>query len=123
MFNVPIKPERALNPSQLSKWTILLRDRLVGQDPRRSRTVKGVTVLTRKSVSLFLLNNTAPRTSQISWTLIDSSMAGKVVRQSSTLTANCALTTLDTHRLTLWGSPLTYETRRGALDRSGLRGV
>src|SRR5258706_16322235 len=97
LFNVPVKPERALNPPQLSKRTILLRDRYVGQDPRWSRTVKGVTVLTCKSVSLLLLNNTAPRTSQISWTPIDSLMASKVVCQSSTPTANCALTTPDTH--------------------------
>src|SRR5258706_12646285 len=97
MFNIPVEPERALNPPQLSKQTILLWDRYVGQDPRRSRTVKGVTGLTCKSVSLQLLNNTAPRTSQISWTPINSLMASKVVRQSSTPTVNCALTIPDTH--------------------------
>src|SRR5258706_16397925 len=49
MFNVPIEPIRALNPSQLSKRTGLLRDGYIGQDPRRSRTVRGVTALTRKT--------------------------------------------------------------------------
>src|SRR5258706_1500378 len=106
LFNIPVKPERALNPPQLSKRTALLWDRYVGQDPRRSGTMKGVTVHTCKSVSLLLLNNTAPLKliSQTRWTSIDSSMAGKVVRQSSPPPVNCALTTPDTHRLTLWGS-------------------
>ncbi len=84
LFNVPVEPERALNPPQLSKRTALLRDRYVGQDPRRSRTVKGVTALSCKSVTLSPLNNTVPWTTQTRWTPVDSSMAGKVVRQSPT---------------------------------------
>src|SRR5258706_15831183 len=47
LFNVPVEPIRALNPSQLSKRTALLRDGSVRQDPRWSRTVRGVTALTR----------------------------------------------------------------------------
>ncbi len=50
MFNVPVKPERALNPPQLSKRTALKRDGSTRQDPRRSRTVRGVTAFTRISV-------------------------------------------------------------------------
>ncbi len=48
MFNVPVELIRALNPSQLSKRTALLQDGYVGQDPRRSRTARGVTAVTRK---------------------------------------------------------------------------
>ncbi len=47
MFNVPVEPVRALNPSQLCKRTAHLRDGYIGQDPRRSRTVRGVAALTR----------------------------------------------------------------------------
>src|SRR5258706_636427 len=47
LFNVPIEPERALNPPQLCKRTALLQDGSIRQDPRRSRTVRGVTALTR----------------------------------------------------------------------------
>src|SRR5258706_9183011 len=57
LFNVPVEPERALNPPQLSKRTTRLRDRYLGQDPRRSRTARGVTACTRKSVTHPLLNN------------------------------------------------------------------
>ncbi len=47
LFNVPVEPERALNPPQLCKRTALLQDGSIRQDPRRSRTVRGVTALTR----------------------------------------------------------------------------
>jgi len=43
-------PSRALNPSQLSKRTNRLWDRYVGQDPRWSRTARGVTALTCRLV-------------------------------------------------------------------------
>src|SRR5258706_16339474 len=49
MFNVPIELIRASNPSQLCKRTGLSRDGYVGRDPRRSKTARGVTALTRKS--------------------------------------------------------------------------
>ena len=84
LFNIPVEPERALNPPQLSKRTALLRDRYIRQDPRRSRTVKGVTALSCKSVTLSQLNNTIPWNTQTRWTPVDSLMAGKVVRQSPT---------------------------------------
>jgi len=84
LFNVPVEPERALNPPQLSKRTALLWDRYVGQDPRRSRTVKGVTALSCKAVALSQLNSTVPWTTQTRWTPVDSLMASKVVRQSPT---------------------------------------
>src|SRR5258706_14606310 len=58
LFNVPVKLIRALNPSQLSKRTALLRDGYVGRDPRRSRTARGVTALTRVSVTHVKLNRT-----------------------------------------------------------------
>src|SRR5258706_13260914 len=57
LFNVPVEPERALNPPQLSKRMTHLRDRYLGQDPRRSRTTRGVTACTRKSVTHPPLNN------------------------------------------------------------------
>ncbi len=50
MFNVPIKPERPLNPPQLSKRMALIRDGSNRQDPRWSRTVRGLTAITRNSV-------------------------------------------------------------------------
>jgi len=68
LFNVPVEPERALNPPQLSKQTALLRDRYAGRDPRRSRTVKGVTALSCKAVALSQLNSTVPWTTQTRWT-------------------------------------------------------
>ncbi len=49
LFNIPVEPIRALNPSQLIKRTALLWDGSVRQDPRWSRTVRGVTALTRRS--------------------------------------------------------------------------
>src|SRR5258706_12057404 len=60
LFNVPIEPIRALNPSQLSKRTALLWDGYIGQDPRRSRTARGVTTLTRKSVALSKVKQSHP---------------------------------------------------------------
>ncbi len=47
-----------MNPSQLCKRTALLRDGYVGRDPRRSRTARGVTALTRISVAHVKLNRT-----------------------------------------------------------------
>src|SRR5258706_5573031 len=101
LFNVPVKPIRALNPSQLCKRTALLQDGYVGRDPRQSRTARGVTALTHKSVAhtkfkqdpppaSFPENGTSSRlrTNLIDqpeapcWTTIDSPVAGKVVRQS-----------------------------------------
>src|SRR5258706_10600722 len=83
MFNVPVEPIRALNPSQLSKRTILLRNGYVGRDPRRSRTARGVTALTRMSVAHVKLNRYPfPPARPRRWTTIDSPVAGKVVRQS-----------------------------------------
>src|SRR5258706_10268058 len=61
LFNIPIEPIRALNPSQLCKRTALLRDGYVGQDPRRSRTIRGVTALTRKSVAHSKVKQSHPR--------------------------------------------------------------
>src|SRR5258706_57015 len=61
LFNVPIEPIRALNPSQLSKRTALLWDGYIGQDPRRSRTARGVTALTRKSVAHSKVKQSHPR--------------------------------------------------------------
>ncbi len=61
----------------------LLRDGYVGRDPRRSRTARGVTALTRMSVAHVKLNrypNLPARPRR--WTTIDSPVAGKVVRQS-----------------------------------------
>src|SRR5258706_8134952 len=46
LFNVPVEPERALNPPQLSKRMTLIQDRSNRQDPRWSRTVRGVTAIT-----------------------------------------------------------------------------
>jgi len=84
LFNIPVEPERALNPPQLSKRMALLWDRYIGWDPRWSRTVKGVTALSCKAVALSQLNSTIPWTTQTRWTPVDSSMAGKVVCQSPT---------------------------------------
>ncbi len=50
MFNVPVEPERALNPTQLSKQTALKWDGSIRQDPRQSKTVRGVSAFTRISV-------------------------------------------------------------------------
>ena len=58
MFNVPVEPIRALNPSQLSKRMALLRDGSIRRDPRWSRTARGVTALTRMSLAHVKLNRT-----------------------------------------------------------------
>ncbi len=57
MFNVPVEPERALNPPQLSKRTARLQNRYPGQDPRRSRTAKGSNCPHPRTNSHPLLNN------------------------------------------------------------------
>src|SRR5258706_4510707 len=83
LFIVPVEPIRALNPSQLSKRTALLQGGSIRRDPRWSRTVRGVTALTRMSVAHVKLNsylNLPARPGR--WTTIDSPVAGKVVRQS-----------------------------------------
>ena len=59
LFNVPVERQRALNPDQLSKRTALKWSRSIGQDPRRSRTVRGVTALTCYSGTRFLLKQWA----------------------------------------------------------------
>src|SRR5258706_2112880 len=77
MFNVPVEPIRALNPSQLSKRTALLRGGYVGRDPRRSRTARGVTALTRMSVAHVKLNSyPVPPERPRRWTTIDSPEPG-----------------------------------------------